>query len=103
MRHPFTRAERRLARANARERYRDRLRTYALYAGTGRPEDNRKWNQGGKQCEAHGNRCAHSLIVRHERRQEIKRLRSMGESLRGHKQSPEVSISTRSGSSKYAV
>ena len=70
MRHPVTRLERRQAWALARSRYRRKLRSFCLHGE--QPEFKDYWNRGGKQCEAHGNRCAHSLAARHERRQRIK-------------------------------
>ena len=78
MRHPSTRAERRFARFLAQLRYNKQLQSYWTYR-TGRygsAETNLLWNHGGKRCEAHGNRCAHSLSERYERRQLVKALRS---------------------------
>lgn len=74
MRHPSTRAERRFVRALARERYRSRLRLGLVFYPE-RIEDHPNWMMGGKQCEAHGNRCGHSLSDRHEIRRELKTLR----------------------------
>ena len=74
MRHPYTRAERRRASLIARLRYRNRLSLFSrLWSELSKT--NLYWNRGGKQCEAHGNRCAHSMIDRHERRRTLKQLR----------------------------
>ena len=76
MRHPSTRAERRHARTLSKLRYQRFLQLIHSYQSTQEAaEMNRLWNHGGKRCEAHGNRCAHSLIERYEARREIKRLR----------------------------
>ena len=75
MRHPSTRAERRYAWSLARRRYRNKL-NFFCYPSRRQPEENKYWNRGGKQCEAHGNRCAHSLIGRQERRRSVKAFRT---------------------------
>lgn len=74
MRHPSTRAERRYVWIVARERYRNKLRA-GIFRDGDCPENNRFWNRGGKQCEAHGNRCLHSLVDRYERRRQVKAYR----------------------------
>ncbi|GAA3763657.1 hypothetical protein GCM10022270_23590 [Terriglobus aquaticus] len=76
MRHPSTRAERRFARAVARERYRSRLRT-CTWSERQDPQSSPSWNRGAKECEAHGNRCGHSMIDRWEARQEVKAVRRL--------------------------
>jgi hypothetical protein len=73
MRHPSTRGERRYARELARNRRRTHLFIYRWPNYD--PRENRGWNKGGKQYIAHGNRCFHSMMDRHERRTQIKRSR----------------------------
>lgn len=73
MRHPSTRAERRYAREVARNRR--RLRIYVYRSWVVEPQENGGWNRGGKQYFACGNRCFDSMTRRHERKQELKRLR----------------------------
>lgn len=78
MKHPQNRA----ARRYAREVWRNHRRTHIFlwtdrsdYRNGWTPESNGGWNKGGKQYQAHGNRCMHSMYDRHERHQEVKALR----------------------------
>jgi hypothetical protein len=64
MRHPST---------LARNRRRKHLFIYR-WPNDG-PRENRGCNKGGKQYIAHGNRCFHSMMDRHERRTQLKRSR----------------------------
>jgi hypothetical protein len=78
MRHPSTRGERRYAREVARNRRRKHL--YLIHLSSEIPhEQNTVWNHGGKQCFAHGNRCAHSMADRHEHRRQLKRSRRLSD------------------------
>lgn len=77
MKHPRTRSERRFARQVWRDRRRRVMMTWCGYKdGKEDPTENTMWFHSGKQCEAHGNRCMHSMIERWERHREVKGLRS---------------------------
>lgn len=76
MKHPSSRSARRYAREVWRNRRRRIMMTWWGYRdGQEDPTENNMWFHSGKQCVAHGNRCACGKYKRIEQHRDVKRLR----------------------------